>query len=630
MASAKGEAHEGGGMILLFGGMILLFGGTTEGRQAAALCDRLAMPFIYSTRSRIEPFATSYGEFRHGSLDEAAMAELIASHGVRIVIDAAHPFASQLHQSVFDVCQRLAVRLIRIDRPVSPLPSASWIHPATDFAEAVALLERFEPTKLLALTGVHSTAPLRPWWEQREMLLRILPSPASMELARREGFPEAKLLPMSPDGSDDALEALVREHGVDCMLAKESGESGFFPAKLRVAERCAIPLIVIRRPPAPACDTVIFSVEDLEARLTEPASLKPLRRGYTTGACAAAATKAAMIALLDGDAPDSVTIALPSGKVASFGIVSYRAEQGRARCGVRKFAGDDPDVTHGLLIVSEVSLAPGIEASEVRFLQGEGVGKVTLPGLEIPPGEPAINPVPRRMIRECIAGELRQRGLRHAVEVTISAPGGEAVARKTLNARLGITGGISILGTSGEVVPYSMAAWLASIRQSIVVAAANGCTILALTSGLRSERHLRALYPKLPELASIHYGNFIGRTLELAGEHGGFSRVIVGVMLAKATKLAQGQADLSSRVVLLDPRWLANLAADLCYSPEIVNQLADLRLLRSVTELIPFTSDEPLYPAIADACRNVCQQWLPDTPLTFVLFDLEGSAVVCE
>jgi len=610
--------------------MILLFGGTTEGRQAAALCDRLAMPFIYSTKTRIEPFATSCGEFRHGALDEAAMAELVASRNVRLVIDAAHPFASRLHHSVFEVCRRLDVRLIRCDRPVSPLPSASWIHPVADFAEAVALLERLDPAKLLALTGVQSIAPLRPWWRRREMLLRILPSPASMELARRGGFPEEWLLPMKPDGPDEALEALVREHGVDCLLAKESGESGFFPSKLRVAERCAIPVIVISRPAAPACDTVIFSVEDLEARLTERADLKPLRTGYTTGVCAAAATKAAVIALLDGAAPDSVTIALPSGKEATFGIVSYRAEQGWARCGVRKFAGDDPDVTHGLLIVSEVSLASGGEPGEVRFLQGEGVGKVKLPGLEIPPGEPAINPVPRRMIRECIALELRQRGLGHAVAVTISAPGGEAVARKTMNARLGITGGISILGTSGEVVPYSLDAWLATIRHAIAVAAANGCATLALTSGLRSERHLRALRPDLPELACIHYGNVIGRTLEMAREHGGFSRVVVGVMLAKATKLAQNEADLSSRVVPLDPHWLATLAADLGYSPAITSQLADLRLVRNVTDLIPFTSDEPLYPAIANACRNACRQWLPDTPLTFALFDMEGQAVVAD
>jgi len=623
MASAKGKTHEEYGVILLFGG-------TTEGRQAAGLLDRLAMPFIYSTKTRVELFAMPCGEFRHGALDEAGLSELITSRSIHLVIDAAHPFASQLHQSVLKVCRRLDVRLIRYDRPVSPLPSTSWIHPATDFAEAVALLERIDPAKLLALTGVQSIAPLRSWWERREMLLRILPTRASIEQARREGFPEAKLLPISPDGSDEALETLVRSHDVDCMLAKESGKSGFFPAKLRVAERCRIPLIVIRRPPDLVYETVIFSTENLEAHLTERVDLKPLRTGYTTGACAAAATKAAVIALLDGDAPDSVTITLPSGKVASFAIISYRSEKGLACCGVQKCAGDDPDVTHGLTIFSEVLFVPDAEPGEVRFLQGKGVGRVTLPGLEIPPGEPAINPVPRRMIRENIAEELRQRGLQHAVAVTISAPGGEEITLKTMNSRLGIIGGISILGTSGEVIPYSLDAWIASIRQSIAVAAANGSTTLALTSGLRSERHLRKLLPDLPELACIHYGNAIGRSLELVSEHGGFNKVIVGVMLAKATKLAQGEGDLSSRVVPLQPDWLADLAADLGYGEDLAKKLSHLCLVRNMTDLIPFSREEPFYNALASACRQTCRQWLSNILLTFVLFDMNGCPVCAD
>lgn len=215
--------------------MILLFGGTTEGRQAAALCSRLDLPFIYSTKTRVEPFATTCGEFRHGALDEDAMSEFVSSRGVRLVIDAAHPFAARLHRSVFEVCQRLALRLIRFDRAPVTFQDFDGLHSVADFAEALDLLERLEPAKLLALTGVLSAIPLRPWWERHEMLLRILPTRVSMELARREGIPDAKLLPMNPDGSDEVLENLVQEHGVDCLLAKESGESGFFSSKLRVA-----------------------------------------------------------------------------------------------------------------------------------------------------------------------------------------------------------------------------------------------------------------------------------------------------------------------------------------------------------------------------------------------------------
>lgn len=610
--------------------MILLFGGTTEGRLAAALLDRLAISFIYSTKTSIEPFASMHGEFRHGALDERSMEALVLSRDIRLVIDAAHPFASRLHRTVFDLCARHAIRLIRFERAASPLPYAPWLHSVAGFDEALHLLERLAPVKLLALTGVQSVAPLRPWWSRHDLLLRILPSPASIRQALHEGIPESCLLPMSPDGSEASLEALVRTHGIDCMIVKESGESGFFSTKLCVAERCGTKLIVIRRPPAPAWESVAFSIGELEPLLPHP-SLKPLRHGYTTGACAAAATKAALITLLDGSAPDSVGMLLNSGSSAKevmFDIVSPTISPGSARCGVRKDAGDDPDVTHGLVIFSEVSLLPEGAAGEVRFLQGKGVGRVTLPGLEIPPGEPAINPVPRRMIREAVQEVLSLRGLQYAVAVTISVPGGEEIARKTMNARLGIIGGISILGTTGIVTPCSIDAWITSIRYSIAVAAANDSTTLALTSGHRSERLLRRLWPDLRDQECIHYGNAIGCSLQLVREHGGFSRVIVAVMLAKATKLAQGEADLSSRVVSLDPRWVSTLATDLGYAPEIASQLAELRLLRNMTDLIPFSSDEPLYDAIAVACRHTCRQWLPDLPLTFVLFDMDGRAVV--
>src|SRR5438132_10525489 len=186
----------------------------------------------------------------------------------------------------------------------------------------------------------------------------------------------------------------------------------------------------------------------------------PLRRGWTTGTCAAAAAKAAYAALLTGEFPDPVEVTLPKGQRPSFALALTRRDEASATAGIVKDAGDDPDVTHGALVLATVrSAAPG---AGIVFRAGEGVGTVTRPGLPIPPGEPAINPVPRRMIRDAIAEVARAAGQAGDVAVEISIPGGEALAARTVSARLGIVGGLSILGTTGIVVPYSCAAWIYS------------------------------------------------------------------------------------------------------------------------------------------------------------------------
>src|SRR5499427_11077711 len=187
-----------------------------------------------------------------------------------------------------------------------------------------------------------------------------------------------------------------------------------------------------------------------------------LRRGWTTGTCAAAAAKAAFAALVTGDFPDPVAVTLPRGERPSFVLAMTRMAGNAATAGIIKDAGDDPDVTHGALICATVRL--GAAGSSVIFRAGEGVGTVTRAGLPIAPGEPAINPVPRRMISDAIAEIAAARGRAADAEVEISIPGGEALAAKTLNARLGIVGGLSILGTTGIVVPYSCSSWIYSIR----------------------------------------------------------------------------------------------------------------------------------------------------------------------
>ena len=238
---------------------------------------------------------------------------------------------------------------------------------------------------------------------------------------------------------------------------------------------------------------------------------RPLRRGWTTGTCAAAAAKAAYAALVTGEFPDPVEVTLPRGERPSFALALTRQDQTSAAAGVVKDAGDDPDVTHGALVIATVRAgAPG---AGVTFRAGEGVGTVTRAGLPLPPGEPAINPVPRRMIRDAIAEVAAAAGRAADAEVEISIPGGAALAAKTLNGRLGIVGGLSILGTTGIVVPYSCAAWIHSIQRGIDVARAAGLTHIAGSTGSSSEAAVQKLYD-LPEIALIDMGDFVGGMLK--------------------------------------------------------------------------------------------------------------------
>jgi cobalt-precorrin-5B (C1)-methyltransferase len=278
----------------------------------------------------------------------------------------------------------------------------------------------------------------------------------------------------------------------------------------------------------------------------------PLRRGWTTGACATAAAKAAFAALRTGVFPDPVEITLPRGARVAFALAETHLADGAARAGVVKDAGDDPDVTHGALIRVTIRAAP--PGTGVTFRAGEGVGTVTRPGLPIPPGEPAINPVPRQMIRAAL-GEI---AVAPDASVEIAIPGGAALAQRTLNPRLGIVGGLSILGTTGVVVPYSCAAWIAGIRQGIDVARAAGIAHVAGATGRTSEAAVRALYG-LPEAALIDMGDFVGGMLKHLRTHP-LPRVTIAGGVAKMTKLAQGLLDLHSARGEVDLPFLAAMA----------------------------------------------------------------------
>jgi cobalt-precorrin-5B (C1)-methyltransferase len=290
-----------------------------------------------------------------------------------------------------------------------------------------------------------------------------------------------------------------------------------------------------------------------------------LRYGWTTGACAAAAAKAAYTALLTGAFPDPVDIVLPRGQRPAFALAKTELGEDRATAGIVKDAGDDPDVTHGALVLATVRLgAPG---KGVSFRAGEGVGTVTRPGLPLPPGEPAINPVPRQMIRAAIEEVATAHGGAGDVEVEIAIPGGEALAEKTMNGRLGIVGGLSILGTTGIVVPYSCASWIASIHSGIDVARAAGLGHIAGSTGAASEAAIQKMYG-LPEIALIDMGDFVGGMLKYLRTHP-VPRVTVAGGIGKMTKLAQGLLDLHSKRGSVDLSMLAALTGAAGGSPAL-------------------------------------------------------------
>ncbi|MEM1374086.1 MAG: cobalt-precorrin-5B (C(1))-methyltransferase [Pseudomonadota bacterium] len=262
---------------------------------------------------------------------------------------------------------------------------------------------------------------------------------------------------------------------------------------------------------------------------------RELRRGWTTGACAAAGAKAACQMLLTGEIAAQVRITLPGGETPVFEVLNATLGDGWAEATIEKDAGDDPDVTHGAHITTRVAGAPAL-----TFRAGEGVGQITKPGLPLTVGEPAINPKPREMI----GAMLREAAGHDAYEVTISVPGGRALAQKTWNPRLGIEGGISILGTTGIVRPFSCAAWIASIHRGIDVARAGGLTHVAGCTGATSEKVVQAMHG-LPDHAMLDMGDFAGGLLKYLAKHP-VKRITIGGGIGKMTKLAQGAGDLHS------------------------------------------------------------------------------------
>jgi len=359
---------------------------------------------------------------------------------------------------------------------------------------------------------------------------------------------------------------------------------------------------------------------------TEPPKDKSkLRTGFTTGACATAAARAATEMLLTGEDRTRVAIRLPIGRRVTFPLERHeRRPDGAVTCSVVKDAGDDPDCTHGAHMTATVRK---VKAPGVHLLGGEGVGTITQPGLGLPVGGPAINPVPRRMLEEHVGGACREAGYAGGVEVTLSVPGGREMAEKTLNARLGIEGGISILGTTGIVHPYSTAAFRASVAQGVEVAEALGCDHVVLTTGGRSEKFARGLLPELPEAAFVQMGDFVGFALaEAARNH--LRRVTICGMMGKLSKLADGRRQTHAAGSQVNTAMLGRLAKGIGAGTDLAAEIAKANTARHAMELAQAAGVTGLADAVAErAARHATRFAGGRVKVDVILTDFDGNVL---
>ena len=350
----------------------------------------------------------------------------------------------------------------------------------------------------------------------------------------------------------------------------------------------------------------------------------PLKRGWTTGACATAAVKAAYGALLTGAFPDPVTITLPRGQTPAFALAAERLGEDMAMAAIIKDAGDDPDVTH--LARIEATVRRGGEGTGVSFKAGPGVGTVTKPGLPIGVGEPAINPVPRAMMTAVVNELAAVHGTTGDVGIEISVPGGEALAARTWNPRLGILGGLSILGTTGIVVPYSCAAWIASIHRGIDVARASSIQHVGAATGSTSEAAIRRRHGLAAE-QMLDMGDFAGGMLKYLRGHP-IPRLTIGGGFAKLTKLGQGLLDLHSGRGQVDMEWLARESAPLGANEALIDAI---RNANTAMEVLTLTAEArlPLGDLVAKRARETALGVLSGAPVAVevLVFDRAGQIV---
>lgn len=588
--------------------MILLFGGTTEGRKAIKELEEGGGTYYYSTKTGEQEVTLHHGIRVDGALDREAMLSFCRDNGIRLLIDAAHPFANRLHETVVTVSEALDIPLIRYDRIYPPRdPDITWIDEYSEIPRDIH--------SLLATTGVQSISKLKPLeTEGIRIYYRILNRESSRVLALQQGAEEDQLCYY-----EDPKAIPVK---ADAILLKESGISGGFVEKVEAAKACGMRIIAIKRP---SLSSLHHESSTLHHTVNGPYGLRrrvekllpefyPLKSGLTTGTCATAAAVADALRCFRGETPYEVSVVLPNGE--SIPVAVHYADD---YAYVVKDSGDDPDVTKGIEIRASVREMKGEKRGEsINIVGGEGVGRFTLPGFDFPPGEPAINKGPREMIRQNLSSFLNSTS---TLQVTVSVPEGEVIARRTFNPRLGIEDGISIIGVSGIIKPFSEEAFVDSIRKCMQVAKASGSDRVVINSGAKSERFVKALYPDLPAQAFVEYGNYIGETLKIAHELD-IRKVTLGVMLGKAVKLAEGQLDTHSKKGTMNKAFITQMLEE----AQIANlHLSSLTLARGLWDMLSPEEARVFSSVVIRHCEQYCKPLLPHGELTILLIDENGT-----
>jgi cobalt-precorrin-5B (C1)-methyltransferase len=378
--------------------------------------------------------------------------------------------------------------------------------------------------------------------------------------------------------------------------------------------------------------------EDLEQLAEQEQNLPPeieekkrkgtLRTGYTTGTTATAATNGALYALITGKPMERVTVSLPKGGTATLKIAWTKSENndGKVTCAALKDGGDDPDATHGAEICSTVSFNNNY-AGHINIEGGKGVGRVTKPGLGLEIGKAAINPTPMKMLEQAVRQVASEQLKNQGVDVVISVPRGEEIAKKTDNPRLGIVGGISILGTTGFVLPYSTASFAASIRQGLDVAIAMGANTVVLTTGGRSEDFAKALF-KLPDHCFIQMGDFAGYSIKQCTNKNMIRKAIIAGFIGKLTKMAMGIKQTHVAGSHVDMEFMARLAAECEAPPSVVQEIISANTARHVSEIIKKNNIASYYDLV---CKKVYEQMHERTKgqlqIEVILFEFDGMVI---